>query len=423
MSLTSELQQSLEYLKSKPNRPPVRSREVPAPFVRDIRRHILQVIQSHPNNIDRSAIRRFEPPYSVPHEIQEFYTALLDVGVEEEDSLRRFLLWFLDNQVLHIPETEPLSDSEQIILELASASRRYGSQWEDYGLVYALENHLCHYGNGMWHLTGLGRTFLRLSALQATRFLMSLEVFLYAGEWDEWHMSRAFLSSFLQEQEMARGVRHIRGGKDTEFPLVWSEYLERLQEFGLAGVSPNDPDVVRLTSLGELTIESVLAQDSVFDSLVPLYIREEMTGAEAPDFASEEDVERIRRLLEKSLLVGELKKPILDEIERLRRANAEYLSIFKALAPCIEGILRNLSRMESVPVQDSNLGAYIKGFEKAPQSILKPGTLQMIDSVFRPYRNIVEHGHVIAPEPARMLCEISLSIIEQIHKDYLDFKG
>jgi hypothetical protein len=415
VSLTSELQQSLEYLRSKPNRPPVRSREVPAPFVRDIRRHVLQVIQSHPNNIDRSAIRRFEHPYRVPHEIQEFYTALLDVGVEEEDSLRRFLLWFLDNQVLRIPETEPLSDSEQIILEIASASRRYGSQWEDYGLVYALENHLCHYGNGMWHLTGLGRTFLRLSSLQATRFLLSLELFLYAGEWDEWHMSRTFLSSFLQEQEMARGVH--------QFPFVWAEYLERLEEFGLAGVPPDDPDVVRLTSLGELTIESVLAQDSAFDSLVPLYVREEMTGAEAPDFASEEDFDRIGRLLEKSPLVGELKKPILDEVERLRQANAPYLSIFKALAPCIEGILRNLSRIEHIVVRGIGLGAYIEAFEKAQQPILKPGTLQMIDTVFRPYRNIVEHGHVIAPEPARMLCEISLSVIEQIHKDYLDFKG
>jgi len=46
----------------------------------------------------------------------------------------------------------------------------------------------------------------------------------------------------------------------------------------------------------------------------------------------------------------------------------------------------------------------------------------MVDTVFRPYRNIVEHGHVLAPEPARMLCEISLSVIEQIHKDYAENK-
>jgi hypothetical protein len=428
MSPTSELQNSLEYLRSDPDIPPVRSREMPTSLSRDVQRHIVKVIQNHPNALDRRAIQKLGHSHRMPHELRDFYAALLDVGIEDDDTIRRLVLWFLEAKVLRIPESvitsdlRPLIASDRMILHLAFAREIYRGQVEDYELAYALENHLCHYGNGRWHLTGLGRTFLRLPTLQATRFLLTLEVFLHAGEWDEWHMSRVFLRSFLQEQEMAHPVHHTQQDGGPRFPDVWNEYLERLQELGLAGRSPDEPDVVKMTGLGKLTVESVLAQDSAFDSLVPLYVREEVIGAEAPDFASEENAERIRRLLEKSPLVGELKKPILNELDRLRQTDAVYLSIFKALAPCIEGLLRNLSSIEHLTVSGSGLSAYIQAIEQAPQPILKPGTLQMVDAVFRPYRNIVEHGHVIAPEPARMLCEISLSVIEQIHQDYTDFK-
>jgi len=427
MSLTSEIQESLEYLMSNPDRPPLRSREIPTSLSREAKRYLVRLARDHPDTLDSRAIQGLNRPYAVSRELQDFYVALLDIGVEDGGTQRKLVLWFLGTNVLTVPESVilqdlgPLTDSDRIIVDMA-LSREGGWPVEDYELFYAVESHLCYRGDDRWHLTGLGRALLRLPVLQATRFLLALEMFLNAGEGDEWHMSQSFLQHLLQEQRMALGIRCPQRGEGSGPLSLWGEYLDRIVEFGLAGRSREKDDTVELTNLGRLMIESVLNQDSAFDSLVPIYIREEMIGTEASSFASEEDVERICRLLQKSQLVGELRGPIFQEVKRLRQAGAPFLSVFKALAPCIEGILRNLSKAENLTVKGHGLGAYIDAIEKAQPPVLKPGTLQMIDAVFRPYRNVVEHGYIIAPEPARMLCEISLSVVEQIHTDYLDFR-
>ena len=144
MGLVSELQESLEYLRSKPDRPPVRSREVPASLARDIRRHVVQVIRSYPNSVGRRAVQRFEHPYRLPYEVHDCYAALLDVGIEDDETLRRLLLWFLDAEVLGLSDIDALTDSDQMILDLALASQRHSGGLQDYERVYALENHLRH---------------------------------------------------------------------------------------------------------------------------------------------------------------------------------------------------------------------------------------------------------------------------------------
>lgn len=419
MTLTNEVQQILDHLKANPQTPPFRSRDLPMSLARAVQRHFVQVIRNHPE-IGDYAIELFAWPYRSPHKLQEFYAVLLDIGVEEDDVIKRLLFWFLETRILKVSGSM-LAPSDEVIAKLASKNRHAYARFGDYELGYAMENHLCFYGDGRWQLTGLGRTLLRLSVLQATRFLLTLELFLHANEWDEWHMSRDFLEHVSRGQN---GLSLAKYGSqsDSESPHVWREYTGRLIEFGLVGGLQHQSNVLTVTSLGKLTIDSVLAHDSAFDNLIPLYVHEEIVGAESPDFTSEEDVERIRGLLRKSELVKDLLKPIVDEVERLRQANAAYFSIFKALAPCIEGILRNLLDIEHMAPISLNLGGCIKALEGVKPPVLKPGTLQMIDAVFRPYRNIVEHGHVIAPEPARMLCEISLAVIEQIHKDYAEFK-
>jgi hypothetical protein len=235
-------------------------------------------------------------------------------------------------------------------------------------------------------------------------------------------MSESFLQHLLQEGRMTLKLHY--GYEPSTLPPIWSEYIDRLLEFGLAEMSRDRlSTVATLTNLGKLTIKSVLNRDSALDSLVPIYIRAEVIGAEPPDFASEESMERIRRLLDRSHLVGELKEPILHEVERLRQADAPFPSVFKALAPCVEGILRNLSRVENLTVKRHGLVGYIDALQETHPPVLKPVTLQILDEVFRPFRNMVEHGHVIASEPARLLCEVSLWIIQQIHADYVAFKG
>lgn len=418
MSLAREVQKLLEDLKFNPDRPLIRSRELPPSLTREIRRHVVQKIQEFPDEVDLDLIRYLNNFYRVPYELQDFYIALLDVGVDDDGVLKRLLLWFLEARILRIPTSSSLTRADELILALTEERQRHAFRLEEYELMYAVENHLCHHNDGQWQITGLGRVLLRLPVLQATRFLLTLEIFLHAGEWDDWHMSRDFLWTVKN-----KGIPHLDlRPSNKKYPVVWNEYIERLQEFDLATSLPEQDEKIKLTKLGRLTINSVLMRDSAFDGLVPLYIREEIVGIEASNFNSEEDIERFRKLLETSQLVAELKQPILDEVNRLLHPNAAYLSVFKAMAPCIEGVLRNVAHLQNITVKGNGLNAYIKAFESAPQPIIKSGTLQMIDAVFRPYRNIVEHGHVIAPEPARMLCEISLSVIEEIHKDYQEYK-
>jgi hypothetical protein len=111
-------------------------------------------------------------------------------------------------------------------------------------------------------------------------------------------------------------------------------------------------------------------------------------------------------------------------VVRLQKVDATYLSIFKALAPCIEGLLRNLCQLEGIEVRENEkrINTFIKVIKDASKPILKISTLEVIDGIFRPYRNVVEHGHVYPPEPARMLCELALWGIENIHRDYLEYK-
>ena len=157
MSLTSDVQKALEHLKAYPNRPAARTWEMPVPFARDLQRHILYALRTHPDEINRSAIRQFEHPFRPPEEMHRFYSALLAVGVEDDESLKRFLLWFLDDHFLGVPLSAPLTNGEQMILDLVSSQYGYPQRLVDYELIYALETHLCHYGEGIWSLTGLGR--------------------------------------------------------------------------------------------------------------------------------------------------------------------------------------------------------------------------------------------------------------------------
>ncbi len=426
MTLTSEVRRTLEHLNDNPHAAPYKPRELPQSLARDVQRHFMKLVRTRWDEIDATWTRHlalFSP--SQPR-LRDLYGALLDIGVDDDDVIRRLLLWALEARVMGIPEHSTISDlgmlgqPDRAILDLAWRMGDLSSD-ADYVFSYALGNHLCYYSESEWHLTGLGRTFLRLSSLQATRFLLSLEVFLHASRSDGLHMSREFLEAFLRtDGEPFAAIRTNTANRHNSQHDSWVDYHNRLREFGIAA-SFVERDMPQVTNVGRQIVGSVLDRDSAFDALIPLYVREDIVGIRLSDFSSGEDTARFRAILDKSRLVGELREPILDEIERLRQTDAAYLSVFKGLNPCIEGVLRNLAVAEHVVVSGSGLAAYVKAFEKVDPPILKPGTLQMIDAVFRPYRNIVEHGHVIASEPARMLCEISLSVIEQILKDYMEF--
>ncbi len=260
---------------------------------------------------------------------------------------------------------------------------------------------------------------MRLPELQATRYLLSLETYLAAGDNDLWHMPRSYLQKLNDNRSISFEKEYFTYDFEVSPP---DAYAFRVREMGLVSTSETDPKTLVTTSLGNSFIESVIEQDSIFDMLIPLYVREELIGSGASQYTNRDDLERLKNLLELSPIAGEQKEPILIEVERLFMAEEKYLSIFKSLAPCVEGLLRNLLKKEQIQVEGTGLYAYRKAIAESPGQILSHGTLDMIDAVFRPFRNIVEHGQVIAAEPARMLCEITLALIEQIHVDYYELK-
>ncbi|MFC2053496.1 hypothetical protein ACFLV7_04240 [Chloroflexota bacterium] len=416
MIYIERLRETLRFLISHPNRPEVRSTIMPPTLFNEIKRRLLIASIENSDTNATDALYEFGNDEEVPIWLDSKYRALIRTGIDDDECI----LLILNNVIYDNFDA----------LEFQELSQKAHNYWsllehESFGideseidiLLYATNNHLCHYEEDKWMVTGLCKAFLRMPKLQSVRFLLSLETYLNTNNNDLWHMPRSYLQQVLEETTVPRAPQYLISRHIPKYL-----YANRINGFGLTSEGADNSDNLVLTSFGQSCIESVLAKDSVFDLLVPIYVREEMVGSAAPQYANKEDIDRFKGLLDKSPIVGDQKEPILVEVDRLIKTDEAYLSIFKALAPCIEGILRNITQTERLEVSGLGIKAYKNAITNASPQILKLGTLETIDLVFRPHRNIVEHGHVIAAEPARMLCEITLAVVEQIHKDFYEYR-
>lgn len=418
MGLTADVQQLLETIQNDPDASLLLNRKIPASLVREVRKYVSA-------DAERFGMRELDDLLGkdhLPWKLENFYRAVLSIGVEDKAALRRFLLQFVQAEYGTGPAETHLLDKEKRLYVLCrSAVEREVSQ--NYELEYAVNNHLCYHSDQQWLVTRLGQALLRSSELQATRFLLTLEMFLNSGKWDEWHMSREFLEDIHKT-----GSSMNRFPPGDEFdpgpPRIWEEYLERLRQFELASDAPEEEIsqyVTSLTKTGKVIIESVLVSESAYDALIPLFVNQELDGVHPELSLSASRINRMRSILQDSRWLGDLRQPILTELDRLSRGDDPF-SVFKALVPCVEGILKKIIAYENLSAPKKDMDGYIQTIKGASNEVLKGGTLQMIDKVIRPDRNITQHGEIIAPEPARMLCEVTLAVIEQVHKEYEDYQ-
>lgn len=419
MELTANVQQLLGTIHSNPTASLLANRRIPTPLVQDIRKYV----SSNAKQFEMRGLDELLGGHNLPWTVENFYLAIQSIGIEDAEMIFRFLLQFIQVEYgAASMETHLLSGEPRLFALCRSVIEEGVAQ--NYVLEYAINNHLCYQSGKQWLLTRLGQVLLRLSELQATHFLLKLEMFLNAGKWDEWHMSRKFLEDI---HKAGWSLSQFPPGDEDRIgkPRMWEEYLDRLRLFDLVTDSPeeeNSGHITVLTKLGKIITESVVARENVYDALIPLFINEELIGI-TPEGLSVSQISRLRGILQDSPLTGDLRQSILDEIDRLVKGEDPF-SVFKALVPCVEGVLKRIVVIEKLEAgkEVTGIGDYIELIKKSPQEILKSGTLQMIDKVIRPNRNISQHGEVIAPELARILCEVTLGIIDRIHKEYQDYQ-
>jgi len=417
MGFTADVQRLLETIHYDPEASMLLKRRMPVSLVQEVKKYVLSKGQQVPEST------RFQVAYDDFNQSTSelLYKAILKLGIDDPAQIKQLLFYFVDEFLCYRLENED-SHKKNDIFGMAYVNMEAERQ-ESEVVEYAVANHLCFQSEKYWQLTRIGVILLNLSELQATRFLLTLEIFLHVDNWDAWHMSLEFLGDIQKNGSML-----AKFPPEDEFnpgpPRVWEEYLKRLRLFDLASSSPEKEisnDVVVLTNVGRVFAESVLTGDSAYDALIPLFVNQELSGVHPDLSLSASKISRIRSILQDNRLVGDLRQPILVELDRLSKGDDPF-SVFKALVPCVEGILKKIIALEKIPTPKKDMDGYIQAIKGAPGAVLKGGTLQMIDKVIRPDRNITQHGEVIAAEPARMLCEVTLAVIEQVLKEYEDFQ-
>jgi hypothetical protein len=419
MKFINQLRELLEHIQINPEGIKYYSLEIPLDLVNEIKTRAVEAYRQYPKEFkEYSEIEDFDGS-RLPNELSSFYESLIKTGIKDKERIRRIVLYVFYEEVIFIPSNIELESSDEFYLDLAVRHCFEIFEKNQYELLtYSLNNYLCNLNNNRIKISNLGNAFLRLPDLQAMRFLLSLEVFLNSGRYDRLHISRSFLSSLISADSITQYKRDF-------VYSAYDEYVHKLLLFGLANNSVQDGnELLKLTSLGQTYVESVLSQDSIFDVLIPFYVSEELAGTIHSRYLTGADLERLNKILKSSSIVGEHKEAILLEIKRFAEIESEnaYFSIFTALAPRIEGIVKNIIEVERIQVKKNGLYNLTKALSKPSKSIIKKSTEELINAVFKEFRNISSHGGTISSEPARMLCEITLVIIEEIHKDYYRYK-
>lgn len=419
-----EILSILESIKLNHDLPSLAEDELYSSIIAEHRRHRIELTEMYIDSpADIRNLRKSDPRHE-EFFISTVYTALKDALISQD--LKRLTLGirglcFKTFFYGGFREYD-LDDVDEDLIDEALLLQKHMWNKRDYCLRYAANNYLCGYQNGQWKLTSLGNRILRLSELQAIRLLLTLEVFLHNNIVDEWHISYKFLEEILMKDKISLPSLRLGWLVDSD-QICTYRYLIRLREFGLLGEALDDPNQLQMTGLGREVIKTILDREGEFDVLVPHYIREEISGSTSSEYDTADDLKRLKKILDSSVLIGELRDVVLDEVKRFQQTDASYISIFTALAPCIEGILRNLVTKEGLTVTNTGFKSYLDALVYSNKTILRQSTIQTLDVLVRPFRNMVEHGHVVSPEIARTLCGILLAAIESIHVDYLEYKN
>lgn len=414
MGLTKRIQRMLRQIQQNPLVPPVYELTMPPRIRKELERYLIQATIDNPRKM--AWIHRYYggDTTKVIDEVNYTCIALRHIGVEDEATLSRILLWEFDWEVIET-QARDLDDADEALLKYARPFlRRARSELTNYEWHYAQANDLCHHDGQRWYISHLGETVLRLPELEATRFLLALEIFLGEAKDNQWQVPLEMLEQLMTDYAITQEtLSSIARDQSQVKAKLWQEHLCRLGEFGLVK-SPHR--TAKPTRMGEVIIGSVVNRDSVFDTLIPEYVRVDITGRMPLQLTNGEDMSRFMARVKGSEWIGNLRDTILEDAKRLTEADTAYLNIFKSLAPSIEGLLNRIATHRNIVYSGYGINRLTKALEDA--GVLSSQTAAVADGVVRTCRNEVSHGNPLAPQLARSLCELSLMAIESILNDY-----
>jgi len=349
------------------------------------------------------------------NEIREFLIKMLDEIMKEE----KFVGWKkYEYDAFENPVDNAIFES---MLQHALSSKTKDEIGEI--IEYGKQNGLFYWDGEKWHVTNLGHFFIKLSPLQAVKFLLLVEISHSGGIKDNWHISEEFLRKLLKVKKMYWNL-------DDPSTLVYynREWTKRLNDIGIVErkIYYLDPvyepielgDSIKLNKMGEIVLEEILntEKDSLSVLLELLYRQELRFSSDLlAYYMSSETIGKLKRLFEDSELV----KGQEGEIQASLRAfeDGNYISSLKTLIPTIEGIVRNIYVNKGLGGTDKDLEPMLQ--ELRSNKWITKETEGLVISLGRAKRL---HGlESLSEQEAQIHCIIGLKALEGIFKDYYFF--
>lgn len=238
-----------------------------------------------------------------------------------------------------------------------------------------------------WKATGLGRTFMELSPIQAATFFLSIDSVFATGERDFHHISSDVLRRLQSPQPDAENPEEL-------FELVPYPHRNLLARLGIIcevfGSKPRGH--VRVTSIGKTVLRTVLSHDNPFRDTALAIIRTEEVGGTFSASASE--INEILHMVNQTDLIDKANRESIQTSIQLYHTR-KYLNSLRVVYPSIEAIINTmLIKAGEAPERFNGLVAKAQCLEHRD---IIPYDVSHAMEVFTG-RNKVVHGNFSPPE-------------------------
>ncbi|RLI80941.1 hypothetical protein DRP04_07195 [Archaeoglobales archaeon] len=407
--------------------------ELPSPLSRKLRGYLISKLRRQG---DEHAARVFNEQFrrgNLDISLNRAFRYLIDeCGINDQEEIEKFLAKMLDEiikrkrNVWRKPKFEvfenPVDNSIfESMLQHALSSKTKDETGEI--IEYGKQNGFFYWDGEKWHVTNLGHFFIKLSPLQAVKFLLLVEIGQSRGINDNWHISEKFLRKLFEVKEMSWYLENPKELADYN-----SKWVKRLNDLGIVEreIVYVDPvyipieirDNIKLNKMGKIVLEEILntEKDSLSILLELLYRQELRFSSDLlAYYTSSETIEKLKRLFEDGKLVRGQEREIQASLRAFEDGN--YISSLKTLIPTIEGIVRNIYVSKGLGGTDKDLEPMLQ--ELRSNKWITKETEGLVISLGRAKKL---HGlEGLSEQEAQVYCIIGLKALEGIFKDYYFF--
>lgn len=353
-------------------------------------------------------------------------------GISDEEELYMFLKELIDNILREEgkgkkTDREKLENpvDEAIFQSLLSVLKWHKSEHITDLIEYGKRNSLFYWNGEKWSVTNLGSAFIKLSPLQAIKFLLLMEIHQSGGKSDVWHVSRDYIEWIYKTKNYSWNFVKMIGHQET-YVKMW---IKRLKEMGIIEdkIFYSDPfrgyevgESIKLTKFGEVVIKQVLdSEEDPLSTFIEILYRQELNLSYdlLSHYSNHEVIEKLQELFSKSEITKGQEGEIGAGLKAFQDMN--YISSLKTLIPAIEGVLRNIYVDRGIGGTDKDLEPMLQ--ELRSNKWINKETESLINSLGRSKK---VHGlEGISEQEAQIFSVIALKALEDIHKDFYFFRG